>query len=95
MRSDFEERQKMAETVYILCTLTSGLCTVLLLKHYKRSKVPLVMWTGICFVALTIINALLFIDVIIFPSVDLSVWRITIALAGAVVLLYELIRSST
>ena len=83
----------MAEAVYILCALTSGVCAVLLLKHYGRSKVPIVLWTGICFVALTLTNILLAVDLILLRSVDLSVWRTGIALIGAVALLYELIRS--
>jgi hypothetical protein len=85
----------MAEAVYILCALTSALCAVLLLRHYARSRVPLVMWTGICFVALTFTNILLMIDLIVLPSIDLSAIRALIALVGAVDLLYELVRSNT
>jgi hypothetical protein len=85
----------MAEAVYILCALTSGICALLLLRHYRRSSVPLVMWTGICFVAFTIANILLFVDRVLAPSQDLLVWRLAISLFGAVVLLYELIRSNT
>jgi hypothetical protein len=85
----------MAEAVYILCALTSGICAVLLLRHYRRSKVPLVMWTGVCFVAFTVANVLLFVDRVIVPAQDLSWWRLSASLFGAVVLLYELIRSNT
>jgi hypothetical protein len=85
----------MAEAVYILCALTSGLCAVLLLRHYRRSKVPLVLWTGICFVAFTVSNALLFVDFELLPSHDLLIIRLGASLFGAVVLLYELIRSNT
>ncbi len=85
----------MAEAVYILCALTSGLCAVLLLRHYQRSKVPLVLWTGICFVAFTVSNVLLFVDLELFRSHDLLILRLGASLFGAVVLLYELIRSNT
>lgn len=85
----------MAEAVYILCALTSGLCAVLLLRHYRGAKVPLVLWTGICFVALTVANILLFIDFEVVPTTDLSILRLAISLFGTVVLLYELIRSNT
>jgi hypothetical protein len=85
----------MAEAVYILCALTSGVCAVLLLRHYRRSKVPLVLWTGTCFVAFTIANILLFVDRVLAPAQDLLVWRLSISLFGAAVLLYELIRSNT
>ena len=83
----------MAEAVYILCALTSGVCAVLLLKHYGRSKVSIVLWTGVCFVALTLTNILLVVDLIVLPAIDLSAWRTGIALLGAMALLYELIRS--
>lgn len=85
----------MAEAVYILCALTSGAVALLLLRHYRKSKVPLVLWTGICFVALTIANALLFIDLVVVPSQDLLVLRHLASLFGAGALLYELIRSNT
>jgi hypothetical protein len=85
----------MAEAVYILCALTSGICALLLLRNYRTSKVPLVMWTGVCFVAFTIGNILLFVDLVMVPSQDLLLWRIFASLFGATVLLYELIRSNT
>ena len=85
----------MAEAVYILCASTSGICAVLLLRHYRTSKVPLVMWTGVCFVAFTVGNILLFVDLVIVPSQDLLLWRLSALLFGAVVLLYELIRTNT
>lgn len=85
----------MAEAVYILCALTSGICALMLLRHYARSKVPLVMWTGICFVAFTIGNILLFVDLVVVPSEDLLMWRLGASLFGVTALLYELIRSNT
>lgn len=83
----------MAEAVYILCAVTSGLCAVLLLTHYRRARVPLVLWTGVCFVGLTIANILLFVDLILVPSIDLTIWRLAVALMGAGALLYEMIHT--
>ena len=49
--------------VYGLCVVTSALCAVLLLRGYARSRVPLLLWSGLCFIGLTLNNVLLFIDV--------------------------------
>ncbi|MCI0745936.1 MAG: DUF5985 family protein [Verrucomicrobia subdivision 3 bacterium] len=84
----------MGEAVYILCGLTSALCAILLFRNYRASRVPLVLWTGICFLALTATNILLFVDLVLFPSLDMSTLRVALSLAGVGALLYELIRST-
>jgi hypothetical protein len=84
----------MAEIVYILCALTSGVCAVLLLVQFRRTKTPLLMWSGVCFTALTVTNILLFIDLVVTPQIDLSLLRNSVAFIGASTLLYSLIRSS-
>jgi len=81
----------MVEAVYILCALTSLTCAVLLLRGYGRSRMRLLLWSGLCFVALALNNIVLFLDLVIFPQVDLSVWRGVIALVGVATLLYGLI----
>jgi hypothetical protein len=81
----------MAEAVYILCTLTSAACAILLLRGYWRSRARLLLWSGLCFLALVVNNALLFIDKVILPDVDLSIWRTSTAMVGLVLLLFGLI----
>jgi hypothetical protein len=81
----------MAEAIYILCSLVSLVCTVLLLRGYLRSRVRLLLWSSLCFLGLTISNILLFIDLVIFPQVDLSLWRSLATLIGLIVLIYGLI----
>jgi hypothetical protein len=81
----------MAEAVYILCMLTSLACAVLLLRGYARSRMRLLLWSGLCFVALAISNLVLFVDLVLVPGVDLSLWRSFIALVGVATLLYGLI----
>ncbi|MGH7931439.1 MAG: DUF5985 family protein [Candidatus Binatia bacterium] len=44
-----------------------------------------------CFLGLTLNNALLVADKMIFANVDLFPWRLLVALAGMVVLLYGII----
>jgi hypothetical protein len=81
----------MAGAVYILCTLTSTLCMVLLLRGYLAGRVRLLLWAGLCFAGLTINNVLLFVDLVLLPDVDLSVPRDLAALVGISLLLYGLV----
>jgi hypothetical protein len=82
----------MAEAVYILCALTSVACAVLLLRGYRRSGMRLLLWSGLCFVALAISNVVLFVDLVIIPKdIDLSLIRSSLGLVGVATLLYGLI----
>lgn len=81
----------MAEAVYILCALTSAACAVLLLRSYGRTRMRLLLWSGLCFVALAVSNLLLFVDLVVIPGRDLSLARSGIALVGVATLLYGLI----
>lgn len=82
----------MADIAYILCTLTSILCAVLLLRGYKQSRSRLLFWCGLCFVGLALNNILLFIDVKTPNDVlDLSHVRSLPAVAGLLVMIFGLI----
>ena len=84
----------MAETVYLLCAATSGACALLLLRAYARTRTRLLLWSGLCFVGLTVNNALLVLDLIVVPDSDLSTWRLVPAVAGLALLLYGLVWES-
>jgi hypothetical protein len=77
--------------VYALCSATSIACTVLLLRGYRRSRVRLLLWSGLCFAGLALNNVLLFVDVRVVPQTDLSLVRSIPALAGVAVLLFGMI----
>lgn len=81
----------MAGTIYALCALTAALCAGLLLYSYAQGKYRLLLWSGLCFVGLTLNNLLLLIDKLIVPQVDLSTGRTAVALVSMCVLLYGLI----
>jgi len=85
----------IAKIVYLLCALTSLACTSLLLRHYFRTRLPLLFWSGFGFLLFAGSNVLLFIDLVLVPESDLSVWRNCITLAGVIVLLYGLLRAKT
>lgn len=84
----------MAEFVYALCAATSLLCAVLLLRGYRATRTRLLFWASLCFAGLTINNALLFVDLILLPNLDLFLWRSAAALVGMSVLLFGLIWDS-
>lgn len=81
----------MAGVIYGLCALTALLCAFLLLQAYRRSGYKLLLWSGLCFVGLTVNNTLLVIDKLVVPYYDLSVWRAVTALCSMAVLMYGLI----
>lgn len=77
--------------VYAGCALTAALCGVLLLRAHGRTRSPLLLWSGLCFVLLALNNALVVADLVILPEVDLSLVRNGAALAGMMLLLYGLV----
>jgi hypothetical protein len=74
-------------SVYLLCFLTSAACAVLLARSYRRSRARLILWTALCFALLTVNNLLLFVDVVVFPSMNLLPFRHLASLSAVVVLL--------
>ncbi|MGE6756972.1 DUF5985 family protein [Corallococcus interemptor] len=81
----------MAEAVYILCALTSLACAVLLLRAWRRTRMKLLLYSGLCFSAFTVNNVLLFVDLVLIPAGDLSLARTVTSLVGSGVLLFGLI----
>jgi hypothetical protein len=79
--------------VYILCFLTSAACAWLLGRSYRRSRTPLLLWSSICFVFLSLNNLLLVLDLVVWPSpeVDLRLPRLLLALAASCSLLFGFI----
>ena len=81
----------MPELIYSLCALTSLTCAWLLLRSYHATRFRLLFWSGLCFTLLALNNILLVLDKLVFPDVDLSIWRSLLALSGLVLLLFGLI----
>ena len=84
----------METAVYVLGILTSLLCAWLLLRGYFRVKKKLLLWSGLCFVGLTISNLLVFLDLVLFPEIDLYRWRLITAAIAMLTLVYGLIWES-
>lgn len=81
----------MEGAVYLLCAATALSCALLLLRGYGRSRVRLLLWCGLWFLAMTAENVLLFFDLVLFREKDLSAFHVSAAVVGIVLLLYGLI----
>lgn len=81
----------MAGAVYLLCALTALTCTVLLLRSYRQSGVRLLLWSGLCFLLLTVNNLLVFIDIQVIKDVSLLLWRNHAALGAFTLLIFGLV----
>jgi len=81
----------MATVIYTLCAITSGFCAWLLVRAYIGNRSRLLLWSAVCFAGLTLENAALWIDKIVFPQIDLSAVRLSIGLFAMTVLLIGMI----
>ncbi len=77
--------------VYLLCAATALVCGSLLLRGYRRRGLRLLLWCGLCFLALTLDNLLLFVDLVMVPEVDLSAFHLAAGLFGVALLLFGLV----
>lgn len=77
--------------LYLLAIVSSLACTILLFRAYAQRRLRLLLWSSMCFVGLSVSNVLLFVDMVVFPLVDLRPARLTAALVGLLFLLYGFI----
>lgn len=84
----------MAEAVYLLCGLTSLFCAGLLVRSFRMRRTRLLLWSSLCFIGLALNNALLVIDLMVVPQIDLTAIRSTVAAVAMVLLLIGLIWES-
>jgi hypothetical protein len=82
----------MAAVIYTLCALTALACAVLLLRAFRETRGQLLLWSGLCFVGLTLGNLLLVVDrVLTGPETDLTTPRLAVAFFSLLLLLFGLI----
>lgn len=84
----------MAPAVYVLGTLTTLACGILLLRGYFRGGNKLLLWSAVCFLGLAVSNALVFADLVLLPNIDLYFWRLLTAAIAMAALMYGLIWES-
>ena len=81
----------MAKTVYILAAILSLGCTLMLFRGYRRSRTRFLFWSSLSFVGLTLNIIILFVDMVIFPEIDLSWWGDGAVLVSLFLILYGLL----
>jgi Family of unknown function (DUF5985) len=81
----------MASALYIATCLTTLLCAILLLRAYFNVGRRLLLWSGLCFIGLTVSNLLVIADLVLFPKVDLYSYRLASETIAMALLLYGLI----
>jgi hypothetical protein len=85
----------MATSVYVLCMLTSAFCAVLLLREYRRTASRLLLWSSLSFVGWAVNHALVFMDLVVLPDIDLAPLRTLTAVVAISLLLYGLVGEAT
>lgn len=81
----------MAFVVYLLCSLLSLGCAIVLMRAYLKNRTRLLFWSSICFVGIAINNVLLSVDYSLGPGYDLSTLRAVEILFAVGALVYGLI----
>ena len=81
----------MGEAVYVLCAATSIVSAALLFRAFRRNGVRLLLWSALCFAGLAVNNAIVFLDLVVLPDLDLSLLRGAIGLAAIAVLVFALV----
>ena len=68
--------------VYVLCLLTSAVCAWMLGSSYRRTRMPLLLWSAVCFGFLAANNLVVVLDLVVWPDVDLKLPRLLLSLAA-------------
>lgn len=84
----------MALALYVLTSLTTLLCAVLLLRAYASVRKQLLLWSALCFIGLTVSNLLVIIDNVIFPQVDFYSYRLGATAVAMGLLVFGLVWES-
>lgn len=84
----------MGPVIYALSALVTFFCAFLLLRAYTQARRRLLLWSGVCFAILTVSNLLVFMDLVLFPAIDLYLWRLGTTAIALLVLVYGLLWES-
>ena len=81
----------MGPAVYLLGAFVTLSCGVLLTRAFRHTRRRLLLWSAICFYFLALSNLFVFLDLVVFPDIDLYGIRLVTAAIGMLILLYGLI----
>ena len=82
---------KIAEAIYLLCGLTSLVAALMLLRHYRQRRTRLLLWSVIGFAGLAVNNVMVYVDLVMFTGVDLSLYRTAAGSLAMLALVYGLV----
>jgi hypothetical protein len=74
--------------IYVLCFLTSVACAAMLGRSYAQSRNGMLLWSSISFGFLAVNNLVLVLDMVVWPTGDLRLLRLLLALAAAASLIW-------
>jgi hypothetical protein len=77
--------------IYLLCTGTCFGCAFLLFRAFRENRSRLLFWSCLHFVILGLANLIMFVDLTVYPEVDLLPLRNGVTLCAVLVLLCGLI----
>jgi hypothetical protein len=81
----------VAEGIYLLCATTSLVVAAILLRQYLKVRTRLVLWSVVCFAGLAVNNVMVYIDLVMYTGVDLSVYRSVAGAVAMVAMVYGLV----
>jgi hypothetical protein len=81
----------IAEGIYLACGVTSLAVAALLLRQYLRVRSRLLLWSLICFVGLAVNNVLVYVDLVMYTGVDLSLYRSVAGTIAVTIMVYGLV----
>jgi Family of unknown function (DUF5985) len=77
--------------VYLLSFGANLACAFLLLRAYRRVMQKLLLWCGLCFAGLALSSAMVFVDLVLLPTVDLFPVRLGLGILAMALMIYGLI----
>ena len=81
----------IAEAIYLLCGVTSLVAAVMLLRHYLQRRTRLLLWSVVAFAGLAVNNVMVYVDLVMFTGVDLSMYRTAAGALAMLALVYGLV----
>ena len=81
----------MSEVVYFFCAAASALCAFLLIRGYLRRRTRMLLWSSVYFLCQALSNAVLVLDLVIFPDVPLTMLRRLLTFSGTAIFLLAMI----
>ena len=87
----YEAATSMASVVYVSCAAASIACAVMLFARFRHGRERLLLWSAASFTGLAVNNVLLFVDLVVVPTIDLALYRSVSAAVAVLLLLIGLI----